>query len=146
LIKKKFNFLSAVIFLTFWSLKPWIQIGSGFVLDPDPYWIRIRIGIKPKMLDPDPDEMNANPQPCCTKKEKNTKPSDPEHCLEETKERLVGMAAEELPEYGTAGGEYEPMRPQFALVGRDQGHIEEFRPGPDTLQGGANRGMVVRPG
>jgi hypothetical protein len=30
-------------------------------LDPD--WIRIRIGIKPKMLDPDPDEMNADPQP-----------------------------------------------------------------------------------
>jgi hypothetical protein len=34
-------------------------------LDPDPYWIRIRIGIQPKMLDldPDPDEMNADPQP-----------------------------------------------------------------------------------
>ncbi len=30
-------------------------------LDPD--WIRIRIGIHPKMLDPDPDEMNADPQP-----------------------------------------------------------------------------------
>jgi hypothetical protein len=29
----------------------------------DPYWIRIRIGIQPKMLDPDPDEMNADPQP-----------------------------------------------------------------------------------
>jgi hypothetical protein len=73
---------------------------------------------------------------------------DPEHCLEETKERLVGMAAEELPEYRTAGGEYKPMRPQFAaaVVGRDQGHIEEFRPRSDTLQGGANRGMVVRPG
>jgi hypothetical protein len=28
-------------------------------LDPD--WIRI--GIQPKMLDPDPDEMNADPQP-----------------------------------------------------------------------------------
>jgi hypothetical protein len=28
-------------------------------LDPD--WIRI--GIKPKMLDPDPDQMNADPQP-----------------------------------------------------------------------------------
>jgi hypothetical protein len=27
--------------------------------DPDPYWIRI--GIQPKMLDP--DEMNADPQP-----------------------------------------------------------------------------------
>jgi hypothetical protein len=34
-------------------------------LDPDPYWIRI--GIQPKLLDPDPDqdpdEMNADPQP-----------------------------------------------------------------------------------
>jgi hypothetical protein len=30
-------------------------------LDPD--WIRIRIGIPPKMLDPDPDEMNADPNP-----------------------------------------------------------------------------------
>ncbi len=31
---------------------------------PDPDWIRI--GIQPKMLelDPDPDEMNADPQPC----------------------------------------------------------------------------------
>jgi hypothetical protein len=28
-------------------------------LDPD--WIRI--GIQPKMLDPDPDDMNADPQP-----------------------------------------------------------------------------------
>jgi hypothetical protein len=29
-------------------------------------WIRIQIGIQPKMLelDPDPDEMNADPQPC----------------------------------------------------------------------------------
>jgi hypothetical protein len=26
-------------------------------------WIRIRIGIQPKMLHPDPDEMNADPQP-----------------------------------------------------------------------------------
>ncbi len=33
-------------------------------LDPDPDWIRIRIGIQPKMLDPDPGEMNADPQPC----------------------------------------------------------------------------------
>ncbi len=31
-------------------------------LDPD--WIRIRIGVHPKMLNPDPDEMNADPQPC----------------------------------------------------------------------------------
>ncbi len=32
-------------------------------MDPDPYWIRIGIGIQPKLLDPDPDEMNADPQP-----------------------------------------------------------------------------------
>jgi hypothetical protein len=46
----------AVIFLKFLVIK---------ALDPD--WIRIRIGIHPKMLDPDPDpdEMNADPQPCC---------------------------------------------------------------------------------
>ncbi len=25
--------------------------------------MRIRIGVHPKMLDPDPDEMNADPQP-----------------------------------------------------------------------------------
>ncbi len=31
-------------------------------LDPD--WIRIRIGVHPKMLDPDPDAMNTDPQPC----------------------------------------------------------------------------------
>ena len=30
-------------------------------LGPD--LIRIRIGFQPKMLDPDPDEMNADPQP-----------------------------------------------------------------------------------
>ncbi len=30
-------------------------------LDPD--WIRIQIGVHPKMLDPDPNEMNADPQP-----------------------------------------------------------------------------------
>jgi hypothetical protein len=29
-------------------------------LDPD--WIRIRIGIQPKMLDPDPDSMNPDPK------------------------------------------------------------------------------------
>jgi hypothetical protein len=53
------KFFSAVIFYIFWSLKPWIRIGSGSVQ----YWIRI--GIQPKMLDPDtdPDEMNADPQP-----------------------------------------------------------------------------------
>jgi hypothetical protein len=30
-------------------------------LDPD--WIRIRIGIQPKMLELDPDKMNADPKP-----------------------------------------------------------------------------------
>jgi hypothetical protein len=30
--------------------------------NPDPYWIRI--GIQPKMLDPDPDEINADPHSC----------------------------------------------------------------------------------
>jgi hypothetical protein len=39
----------------------WIFLGGFFNANPDPYWIRI--GIKPKMLDPDPDEMNADPQP-----------------------------------------------------------------------------------
>jgi hypothetical protein len=43
---------------TIWSgLRILIRIQSG-------QWIRIRIGIEPKMLDPDPDEMNADPQPC----------------------------------------------------------------------------------
>ncbi len=35
-----------------------------FIIALDPDWIQIRIGIQPKMLDPDPDEMNADPQPC----------------------------------------------------------------------------------
>ncbi len=53
LIKKIFNFFfSVVIFFQFLVIK---------ALDPD--WIRIRIGVQPKMLDPDPDEMNADPQP-----------------------------------------------------------------------------------
>jgi hypothetical protein len=37
------------MFFNFWSSKP---------LDPD--WIRIRIGIQPKMLDPDPYLSNEN--------------------------------------------------------------------------------------
>ncbi len=48
LIKKKKN--SAVIFFQFLVIK---------ALDPD--WIRIRTGVHPKMLDPDPDEMNTDP-------------------------------------------------------------------------------------
>ncbi len=35
-------------------------------LDPD--WIRI--GVHPKMLDPDPEEMNADPQPCLPEADK----------------------------------------------------------------------------
>jgi hypothetical protein len=55
LIKGKIKFFfSAVIFFQFLVIK---------ALDPD--WIRIRIGIQPKMLDP--DEMNADPQPCFLK-------------------------------------------------------------------------------
>ncbi len=53
LIFKKYNFFPAVnCFFNFWSSKP---------LDPD--WIRIRIGIPPKLLDPDPYQMNTDPQP-----------------------------------------------------------------------------------
>jgi hypothetical protein len=44
-------FFSAVIFFQYFVIS---------ALDPD--WIRIRIDIQPKMLDP--DEMNADPQPC----------------------------------------------------------------------------------
>jgi hypothetical protein len=46
------DFFSAVIFYLFLVIK---------ALDPD--WIRIWIGVHPKMLDPDPDEMNADQQP-----------------------------------------------------------------------------------
>jgi hypothetical protein len=42
-------FFFAVIFLS-------------LTLDPD--WIRIPIGIHPKMLDPDPYQMNTDPKPC----------------------------------------------------------------------------------
>jgi hypothetical protein len=50
LIKKKLNFFfSCTFFFNFWSLKPWIRIGSGSGLVP----------YSAKMLDPDPDEMNA---------------------------------------------------------------------------------------
>jgi hypothetical protein len=52
-MNKNLIFCSAVIFFTFLVIK---------ALDPD--WIRIRIGIQPKILDPDPDDMNADPQPC----------------------------------------------------------------------------------
>jgi hypothetical protein len=35
----------------------------GSALDQDPFWIRIRIDIQPKMLDPDPYQMNTDPKP-----------------------------------------------------------------------------------
>ncbi len=45
---KKINFLiSCKFFFKFWSSKPWI-----------------RIGIQPKMLDPDPFQMKTDPKPC----------------------------------------------------------------------------------
>ncbi len=44
LIIKKFNFFPAVIFFNFWSLKPWIRIGSGsWLVSSLKRWIRIRI-------------------------------------------------------------------------------------------------------
>ncbi len=47
-IKKIANFLlSFKFFFNFWSSKSWIRI-------------RNRIGIQPKMLDPDPESMNQN--------------------------------------------------------------------------------------
>ncbi len=52
---KKINFFSAVICFQFLVIK---------ALVPDWIRIRIRIGVHPQMLDPDPDEMNADPQPC----------------------------------------------------------------------------------
>jgi hypothetical protein len=46
MIQKIFFFSAVIFFPILWSLKPWI-----------------RIGIQPKMLDLDPDEMNADPEP-----------------------------------------------------------------------------------
>ena len=51
-------FFSAVNFAQFLVIK---TPGSGLDPDPDPDW---RIGIQPKMLDPDPYQMNTDPQPC----------------------------------------------------------------------------------
>jgi hypothetical protein len=45
------NFFSAVNFFQFFVIK---------TLAPD--WIWIRIGIRPQMLDPDPDQMNKDPK------------------------------------------------------------------------------------
>ncbi len=52
LVKKKKKKNSAVIFFQFLVIK---------ALDPD--WIRIRIGIQPQTLDPDPEKMNTDSQP-----------------------------------------------------------------------------------
>ncbi len=54
LIKKILNFFFCVKFVKFWSSKPWI-----------------RIGIQPKMLDPDPESMNPDPE---------SMNPDPKHC------------------------------------------------------------------
>ncbi len=51
-MQNKFNLFSTRNFFQFLIIK---------TLNPD--WIRIRIGIQPKMLDPDPYQMNADPQP-----------------------------------------------------------------------------------
>ncbi len=39
--------------IKFWSSQPWIRT-------PDPDWIRI--SIQPKMLDPDPNQINTDPE------------------------------------------------------------------------------------
>ncbi len=62
----KFIF-SAVIFFNFWSSKPWIQIG-----------------IQPKMLDPDPHQMNTNPTHCPT----STWPGMRYHTKKKTKRQM----------------------------------------------------------
>ena len=46
-------FFSAVIFFQFLVIK---------ALDPD--WIRIRIGLQPQPLDPDPEKMKTDPKHC----------------------------------------------------------------------------------
>ncbi len=51
--KGKINFFQAVYFFYFLVIK---------TLDLD--GILIRIGIHPKMLDPDPESMNLDPKPC----------------------------------------------------------------------------------
>jgi hypothetical protein len=52
LIKKNLIFFSAVIFFQFLVIK---------ALDPDLIRIRIRIGLQPPTLDPDPEKMNTDP-------------------------------------------------------------------------------------
>ncbi len=52
---------SAVNFVTFFFFK---------ILDPDPDWTLIRIGIQPKMLDPDLYLMSTDPKHCFFAKEK----------------------------------------------------------------------------
>jgi hypothetical protein len=56
-LKKNFKKFSAVLFFQFLVIKAldpyWIRI-----------WIRIRIGLQHHTLDPDPEKMNMDPQPC----------------------------------------------------------------------------------
>jgi hypothetical protein len=53
LIKKKVNFFFSCKFFSILVIK---------ALDPD--WIRIRIGLQPQPLDPDPKKMNTDPKHC----------------------------------------------------------------------------------
>ncbi len=53
LIKKKFNFFQLLFFFEFLVIK---------ALDPDWTRIRIRIGLQPQPLDPDPEKMNTDPK------------------------------------------------------------------------------------
>ncbi len=50
----------------FFQLKFFFQFLVIKALDPD--WIRIRIrnGLQPQPLDPDPEKMNTDPKPCVT--------------------------------------------------------------------------------
>jgi hypothetical protein len=78
--KKNLIFFAAVFFSSiFGHFRP----GSG--LDSDPYWIRNRIGIQHKMLDTDPDEMNADPQPCLKQNAANLS----EEGCKENKDKLL---------------------------------------------------------
>ncbi len=57
LIKKILFFFFAIYFFQILVIK---------ALDSD--WIRIRIGIQPQMLDPDPDQMSTDPKHCFEQK------------------------------------------------------------------------------
>jgi hypothetical protein len=86
-------FFPAVIFLHFWSLKP---------------WIRIRIGIQPKMLDPDPDENKCGSATLFMRKGKDPDPylwlRDPVRFVERNLYTLRPMS-----KMCTGTGNYHPM-------------------------------------